>query len=95
MSTISPHLLDPATRASLRRRAREYREAVAAGRREGPLPEIGFVMFADGVATGWCHVLPEPADWQPGVVAVPVQGNLRVAVEGNPDAGAKRWEVVL
>ncbi len=52
----------------------------------------GVVIVFNGEVPGWMNELRDPQGWEPGCIAVDEQGNEWVAVGGNADDGAERWE---
>ena len=51
------------------------------------------VVFKDQVG-GWMNELRDPQSWEPGCIAVDVDGNQWVATGGNTYDGATSWEPV-
>lgn len=63
--------------------------------RERSLPLIGFVLFSNGSPFGWERDWPNASRVAPGVIALAVaDGQRLVAVGGNADRGAERFEIV-
>lgn len=54
----------------------------------------GVVIVRQGVVAGWIGWLRDPRHWQPGCVAIDIDGREWVAVGGNETDGAERWERV-
>lgn len=55
----------------------------------------GVVIVFEGEVEGWSNELRNPAHWQPGCVAVEVNGACWIATGGNEYHGAERWEPVV
>ena len=54
----------------------------------------GVVIIYQGAVAGWTWWLRDPSHWQPGCLAVSVDGRQWVAVGGNEMDGAELWERV-
>lgn len=52
------------------------------------------IIFGDSVP-GWKRDLDRPEGWEPGCVAVGVNGDLHLATGGNSYDGATAWEQVV
>lgn len=52
------------------------------------------IIFGDSVP-GWKRDLDQPEGWEPGCVAVGVNGDLHLATGGNSCDGATAWEQVV
>ena len=78
-------------------RAPYLRAALAYRRLHGHLPGGGYVVFYQGRACGWTLGIEGGTNgWLAGCVAVPNQVSevLHVAVGGNYQDGAERWEAL-
>ena len=73
------------------------RAALAYRRRHDHLPGLGYVVFYQGRACGWTLGVEGVTNgWLAGCVAVPIYVSevLHVAVGGNYQDGAERWEAL-
>lgn len=52
----------------------------------------GVVIFHEGAPDGWERLLRNPDHWRPGCIAVDEAGNEWLAVGGDDQKGAERWE---
>lgn len=73
-----------ASRDSLARIAADYREEW--GR------VCGFVILFNGEAVGWKRELDNPESFEPGCIAIDLQGRKWVTQGGTAYHGAERWE---
>ncbi|EPO2772426.1 hypothetical protein ACT7V1_004166 [Salmonella enterica subsp. enterica] len=70
----------------------EARELAKQYRAENPDHAGGVVVVYDRVACGWMDTLRDPHTWAPMSLAVDVSDNIWLAMGGNDDDGAARWE---
>lgn len=68
--------------------ARQYRQG------EGSDYEGGVVIVFQDQVGGWVNELRDPQLWEPGCIAVDLEGNQWVATGGNDYDGAVRWEAI-
>jgi hypothetical protein len=54
----------------------------------------GVVVVFDGDVQGWCDELRNPEHWQPGCIAVDVDGFCWQTVGGTVYEGAESWQLI-
>lgn len=63
-------------------------------RKERGYESGGVVVIFEGEVQGWCDELRNPEHWQPGCIAVDVNGGCWVATGGNEYDGAQFWQPI-
>lgn len=53
---------------------------------------LGYVVMFNGAVMGWKRELDSPQDWQPGCLAISLEGEVFQAVGGNGYDGALVWQ---
>lgn len=71
----------------------EY-QSIAAAYREQHAKTSGIVIVSQNEAIAWVNELRDPQSWEPGVIAVDVDGACYLATGGNAYDGASSWEQI-
>lgn len=70
--------------------ARKWRENNSAGEAQHRVYSGVVVVFESSVS-GWMNELRNPESWEPGCIAVDINGNCHIATGGNAYDGATEW----